>query len=48
MKTVLKERYDKAELEVIKLDSMDVITTSDPEAGGGGNIDDDGWTSTSW
>ena len=48
MKKVLKAQYEMAELEIIKLQATDVITTSNPEAGSGGNIDPDGWTSTSW
>lgn len=39
--------YESAELELIRLEAADVITTS-TELGGGGDIDDGGWTSTSW
>ena len=46
MKKVLKAQYEKAELEIVKLDSLDVITTSD--IGESGNVDPDGWTSTGW
>ena len=46
MKEVKKMPYDTAELDIIKLDSRDVIATS--EMGDGGDVDDGGWTSTSW
>ena len=39
--------YDEAELEVIKLEAHDVITTSN-DLGDGGDVDKDGWTSTGW
>jgi hypothetical protein len=39
--------YESAELELIRLEDSDVITTSS-ELGDGGDIDDGGWTSTSW
>ena len=39
--------YESAELEVIKLDEKDVIATS-TDLGNGGDIDEGGWTSTSW
>lgn len=40
-----KERYDPADIELIRFNSPDIITTSggnsslDPD----GNVDDDGW-----
>ena len=39
--------YDPAELEIVKLEAHDVITTS-TNLGEGGDVDDGGWTSTSW
>ena len=42
-----KKTYSPAELEVIKLDEKDVIATS-TDLGNGGDIDEGGWTSTSW
>lgn len=47
MKDEKKLAYEQAELEVIKLEAHDVITTS-TDLGEGGDIDDGGWTSTSW
>lgn len=47
MKKVLKSPYVDAELEIIKLEAHDIITTSD-EIGDGDNRDDGGWTSVSW
>lgn len=46
MKIKSKLQYVEAELEIIKLEAHDVITTSD--LGNGEDIDDGGWTSTSW
>lgn len=46
MKAEKKLAYTEAELEIIKLDTHDVITTSD--LGNGEDVDDGGWTSTSW
>ena len=42
-----KLRYTPAEFEVIKLEAHDVIATS-TDLGNGGDIDEGGWTSTSW
>ena len=42
-----KQVYVEAEIELIRLEATDVITTS-TELGDGGDIDDGGWTSTSW
>ena len=42
-----KMSYDPAELEIIKLEAHDVIATS-TDLGDGGDIDEGGWTSTSW
>ena len=42
-----KMLYVEAEIELIKLDVADVITTS-TDLGDGKDIDDGGWTSTSW
>ena len=39
--------YTKAELEIVRLESADVIATSaqtSPEWGGDGNVDSGGWT----
>ena len=47
MKAEKKLPYEQAELELIRIDAADVITTS-TELGDGGDIDDGGWTSTSW
>ena len=47
MKEKKKLPYESAELELIKLDVTDVITTS-TDLGDGNDIDDGGWTSTSW
>ncbi len=47
MKKDLRLPYVEAELEIIKLDALDVITTS-TEIGDGGDVDDGGWTSNSW
>ena len=47
MKAEKKQLYVEAEIELIKLDAQDVIATS-TELGDGGDIDDGGWTSTSW
>ena len=46
MKEVKRLPYVEADLEIIRLDALDVITTS--EMGDGGDVDDGGWTSTSW
>ena len=46
MEKVLKSPYVEAELEIVVLDKLDIITTSD-ELGGGGDVDDGGWTSSS-
>lgn len=49
MKKVLKKPYAEAQLEVVLLDELDVITTSvQGELGDGNNRDDDGWTSLGW
>lgn len=49
MKQVLKKPYTEAQLEVVLLDELDIITTSvQGELGDGNNRDDDGWTSLSW
>ena len=47
MKAEKKLPYESAELELIRLEATDVITTS-TELGDGKDIDDGGWTSTSW
>ena len=47
MKAEKKLIYIEAELEVIKLEAHDVITTSN-DLGDGGDVDDGGWTSTGW
>ena len=47
MKTNSRLPYDEAELEIIKLEAPDVITTS-TDLGDGGDVDEGGWTSTSW
>ena len=44
MKKILKSHYVEAELELIRLEACDVITTS-TEMGDGADRDDDGWTS---
>lgn len=49
VKKVLKKPYTEAQLDVVLLDELDVITTSvQGELGDGNNRDDDGWTSPSW
>ena len=47
MKAEKKILYVEAELEVIRLEAHDVIATS-TDLGDGGDVDDGGWTSTSW
>jgi len=49
-RTVMAEKklpYESAELEIIKLEASDVIATS-TDLGDGGDVDEGGWTSTSW
>ena len=46
MKAEIKLQYVEAELEIIRLEAHDVITTSD--MGDGSDVDDGGWTSSSW
>lgn len=49
MKKVLKKPYAEAELEIVLLEDVDIITTSvSGEIGSGSNRDDNGWTSPSW
>lgn len=47
MKQVLKAQYEQAEIEIVTIESLDIITTSG-DLGSGGDIDKDGWTSTGW
>ena len=40
-----KNKYDNADIEIIRLKMQDVVTTSDTYEGNGKDSDDDGWTS---
>ena len=47
MKDVKKTQYEEAELEIVKLGEQDIISTSNPIAGGG-DFDKGGWTGKKW